>query len=173
MKRTLFVVIVVVMLLFSAVSYSFALTKDVNVTAAIGNVFSMTIGPTDPATVDFGTIADPTLPTAGGTSPVVTVKSNKLWKFEYHAPVSFTNSGGSTTPMPIDKMSWTAAVPGGSSVSPAGGAFVGTAAGVYTQLAAAEARGNNAYTFSYSLTPGLDYDPGDYAATVTYQATQN
>lgn len=83
MKKSAFVAIMVVALVFGLVAYATALTENVTVTAKINPAFSMTL---DSNTFDYGTLDLGAIASIPG--PQITIKSNKLWSYAEAATLS-------------------------------------------------------------------------------------
>lgn len=155
MKRTILIAITVMALVFGLVAYAAAATdsKTVTVTAAVPNVFSMTI---DNATVNFA-IVNPEAATAGSNGVKVSLKSNKLLDLTYTMS-QFADAGSLTMPQTV--MSYV--FNGGASTAAAASGTLGTNL----------ARGNTDYTNTFTIQPGLQYDPASYTSSLIYTAVQ-
>lgn len=160
MKRTLLVGMIVVCLIFGIVAYANAAATTVNVTAAVNNVFSMNIAGSS-VSFDMGAL-DPDVEVAAGTSPAITVKSNKPYSLSTKA-TDFSDGGTNT--MAASKMSF--AVSGDATVAKRAFSTSDYA------ITAAGARGVRTYTSALFLTPGWDTAPANYSGTITYTALQN
>lgn len=156
-KAVLIVMLTLVILLGTAVAAQ-ALTSNVTVTAAVPNVFSLTL---DNATVAFGTV------TVEGTDTLtdevtVSIKSNKLFNFGY---TGANFSDGGTNTMGIDVLEHQIA--GDATV-----AWETMATGSHS-IANNVGRGKKDFVNSYRISVPLTVEPANYSTTIVYEAVQN
>ena len=163
MKKALIVSLLSLTVLFAGLT-GLASAVDVVITAAVPNVFSVTID--SGAAVSFPLDADSLAtgtPVAGSVPSVIRVKSNRLFSFSHEA-ANFVGLVPANV-LPVSNMTYSTV----SSDDTIAGNFV---AGV-TQLHASHSRGNQTFTTAYTLTADLNVEPDTYSTTVTYSAVQN
>lgn len=159
MKRTALIAVTVVALVFGLVAYATAANPEtVVVTATVPSVFTMSVSTN---AVSFPlTNANLETDVAASTPVVVTLKSNKIVSLAY-TMTDFTAAGPLMMPMSVMKFS----AAGDATVASTTAAASGT-------ISANIARGNRTITNSYTIQPGVTYEPATYTSNLVYTATQ-
>jgi hypothetical protein len=157
MKRTLLVALVLVSLIFGIVAYASAASEPVTVHAMVNNVFSLGLVGNS---ISFDTLtSDPDVEMTAATTPVVSVKSSKLFSL-YTSATDFSAAG----PLAMDAEKMSYEVSGDAVVAKT--VFLNTD----QEITPTAVRGERSYTNTISLTPGWDVEPADYTGTITYTA---
>ena len=164
MKKALIVSLLSLTVLFAGLTgLASAIDQSVNVTANVSNVFEVTLaGNAVSFTPSVEELEDGT-PVTGAVTPVVSVKSNRLFSVDQTA-ADFVG-GATAAVIPVSKMTY-------STVS-SDGTKTGNFAVGNTQLWASHSRGVKDFTSTYTLALDLNVEPDTYATVVTYSVLQN